>query len=97
MLKLIVIEPLVIDSKMDSFEKALFTINPVLLTFHELALSIFAIMPQKRADLFLKKEIYDNDRLQISLLSEYPELRNHHLMTLTSIIFPILKELNSLL
>lgn len=87
MLKLIVIEPLVIDSKMDSFEKALFYHKPGSLTFHELALSIFAIMPQKRGDLFAKKEIYDNDRLQISLLSEYPELGQSPFDDLTSIYF----------
>ena len=87
MLKLIVIEPLVIDSKMDSFEKALFYHKPGSLTFHELALSIFAIMPQKRGDLFAKKEIHDNDRLQISLLSEYPELGQSPFDDLTSIYF----------
>lgn len=87
MLKLIIIEPLVIDSKMDSFEKALFNHKPGSLTFHELAVSIFAILPQKRKDLLSKKEVYDNDRLQISLLSEYPDLGQSPFDDLTSIYF----------
>ncbi len=87
MLKLMVIEPLVIDSKMDSFEKVLFIHQPGSLTFHELAVSIFAILPQKRNDLLSKKEIYDNDRLQISLISEYPESGKSPFDDLTSIYF----------
>jgi len=87
MLKLMVIEPLVIDSKIDSFEKALFNHKPGSSTFHELALSIFAILPQKRDNLISNKEISENVRLQISLISEYPELVNSPFDDLTSIFF----------
>lgn len=87
MLKLMVIEPLVIDSKIDSFEKALFNHKPGSSTFHELALSIFAILPQKRDNLISNKEISENVRLQISLISEYPELVNSPFDDLTSIYF----------
>lgn len=87
MLKLMVIEPLVIDSKIDSFEKAFFNHKPGSSTFHELALSIFAILPQKRDNLISNKEISENVRLQISLISEYPELVNSPFDDLTSIYF----------
>lgn len=87
MLKLMVIEPLVIDSKIDSFEKALFNHKPGSSTFHELALSIFAILPQKRDNLISNKEISENVRLQISLISEYPELVNSPFDDLSSIYF----------
>lgn len=87
MLRTISIDPLLIASKTDSFEKALFSHKPGSVTFTEMAISIFAILPQKRDELFLKKEVVENPRLQIALLSEYPELMKSPYDTLTSLYF----------